>query len=153
MTTNLRGFWKDGTTSQRYRPKVVIQPKKKRKDRKKEKRRKDGLSQRDKAKLKEQGVTGLGAPHPDYRYDDRFYRSTAWRQLRYLALKNCDGRCQCCGARAADGASLHVDHIVPRYKAPHLSLDLGNLQCLCQDCNVGKGAWDDTDWREHMKSI
>jgi 5-methylcytosine-specific restriction endonuclease McrA len=48
---------------------------------------------------------------------------------------------------------LHVDHIVPRYKAPHRSLDIENLQVLCRDCNIGKGAWDQTDWRQHFKSI
>lgn len=151
--TNLRGFWKDGTTSQPYRPKVVIKPKPKKARKKKDKRGKDGLSQKDKAKLQGQGVKKLGAPHPDYRYDDSFYRSTAWRQLRYLALKNTDGSCQCCGARASDGVQLHVDHVIPRYKAPHLALSLDNLQVLCGDCNIGKGAWDDTDWREHMRSI
>ena len=28
-----------------------------------------------------------------------------------------------------------------------LELQLTNLQMLCADCNVGKGAWDETDWR------
>ena len=81
-----------------------------------------------------------------------FYVSQEWRQIRYLALKNTGGRCQCCGASASDGITLHVDHIQPlaRGGAP---LDLGNLQVLCADCNVGKGSWDDTDWRNHWDSI
>lgn len=91
-------------------------------------------------------IPRLGPPHPEYVRDDGFYKSDDWRKLRYLALRNCKG-CQCCGAKASDGVHLHVDHIFPRYKYPHLSLKLENLQVLCDDCNMGKGAWDDTDWR------
>lgn len=95
----------------------------------------------------------IGKPHPDYTDPKVFYASEAWKTLRYLALRNSGGRCQCCGASAKDGATLHVDHIVSRYKAPCLELELSNLQVLCLDCNTGKGAWDSTDWREHWKSI
>jgi len=91
-------------------------------------------------------IPKLGEPHPDYVKDEEFYRSIQWRQLRYLALRNCKG-CQCCGAKASDGIVLHVDHVKPRYKHPELSLCLDNLQVLCEDCNMGKGAWDMTDWR------
>ncbi len=80
------------------------------------------------------------------RTDDNFYRSLAWRQIRYLALKN-SGGCNCCGATAAQGALLHVDHIKPISKYPELKLSLDNVQVLCEDCNVGKGSWDETDWR------
>jgi 5-methylcytosine-specific restriction endonuclease McrA len=93
------------------------------------------------------------APIQKRNLGDGFYVCAEWRALRYLALRNCEGRCQCCGARAADGVQLHVDHIKPRATHPHLSLVLSNLQVLCADCNVGKGAWDDTDWREHWRSI
>lgn len=76
-----------------------------------------------------------------------FYRSDEWLRVRYLALKNTDGRCCCCGISAKDGAILHVDHIKPRSRYPELELDLDNMQILCQFCNTGKGAWDCTDWR------
>jgi hypothetical protein len=76
-----------------------------------------------------------------------FYRSDDWRKLRYLALKEHGGKCQCCGASPATGAVLHVDHIKPRSRYPELQFSLSNLQVLCEDCNMGKGAWDDTDWR------
>ncbi len=82
-----------------------------------------------------------------------FYLTAAWRQLRYLALRNCEGRCQCCGGGACDGLRLHVDHVKPRSQFPELAMDIGNLQVLCEDCNLGKGGWDSTDWRAHMKSI
>lgn len=96
-------------------------------------------------------VPRLGEPHPDYQRDDGFYRSRAWRELRLLALSNCRV-CQACGARPPD-VVLHVDHVQPRYKAPHLALSLENLQVLCEDCNVGKGAWSMADFRGHFGSI
>jgi len=92
----------------------------------------------------------IGSPHPDYANDGKFYETREWRELRYLALRNTDARCECCGATAKDGVKIHVDHIQPRYKRPDLSLSLDNLQVLCEDCNFGKGAWDTTDWRIKM---
>ena len=77
---------------------------------------------------------------------DGFLKSADWRRLRYLALKQADGRCTACGASAKDGVSLHVDHIKPRYSHPELALCMDNLQILCEDCNLGKGAWDQTEW-------
>lgn len=76
-----------------------------------------------------------------------FYDSDEWRHVRYRALKLHGGACQCCGNRASTGKPLHVDHIKPRSKFPELELDLNNLQVLCKDCNLGKRAWDQTDWR------
>lgn len=76
-----------------------------------------------------------------------FYESDEWREVRYRALKSGKGCCECCAARAAPGKPLHVDHIKPRSKYPALALDLNNLQVLCIDCNLGKRAWDETDWR------
>jgi len=76
-----------------------------------------------------------------------FYTSQAWLQLRYLAIKNTNGKCQCCGSGASDGAVIQVDHIKPRSRYPELELSLDNLQVLCRFCNSGKGAWDDTSWK------
>lgn len=76
-----------------------------------------------------------------------FYRSDAWRIVRYEALKLHGGKCQCCGAGPRLGAPLHVDHVMPRSKRPDLELSVHNLQVLCDDCNLGKGAHDTTDWR------
>lgn len=77
-----------------------------------------------------------------------FYNSREWKALRYEALKLHGGRCQCCGASPATGATLHVDHIKPRSKFPHLALVLSNLQVLCEDCNLAKSNTDETDWRQ-----
>lgn len=81
----------------------------------------------------------------------KFYASQDWRELRYEALRNSDGSCCCCGARKADGAQLHVDHIKPRSKYPELQLDIENLQILCQDCNIGKSNYYDDNWKVKME--
>jgi hypothetical protein len=78
---------------------------------------------------------------------DPFFSSPEWRRVRYEALKGADGVCQCCGAPPQRDKPLHVDHIKPRSRFPDLALDPDNLQVLCVDCNLGKGASDQTDWR------
>jgi 5-methylcytosine-specific restriction endonuclease McrA len=77
-----------------------------------------------------------------------FLSTYEWRKTRMVALKKYGARCQCCGASAANGIVIHVDHIKPRKLFPHLALDVENLQVLCEVCNHGKGNWDMTDWRE-----
>lgn len=77
-----------------------------------------------------------------------FYDTPEWRTVRYKALKLHGARCQCCGHTAITSKQpLHVDHIKPRHRFPELELVLENLQVLCRDCNLGKSAWDETDWR------
>lgn len=103
-----------------------------------------------KPRVKQPSTTLPNYSHPllgKTEYKD-FFTSTEWKQLRYLALKNNGASCQCCGAKAGNGVQLHVDHIKPRSRFPELELCLDNLQILCGDCNIGKGAWDATDWRQ-----
>jgi hypothetical protein len=64
-----------------------------------------------------------------------FYRSWAWKRLRYEAIKRYGRQCQCCGT----GGRIVVDHIRPVRTHPHLRLKLSNLQILCNDCNMGEG--------------
>lgn len=75
---------------------------------------------------------------------EEFYASKEWRILRMQVILKYGRVCMCCGA---DKKKIHVDHIKPRSKYPALELDFNNLQILCEDCNMGKGAWDETDWR------
>ena len=82
-----------------------------------------------------------------------FYKSKSWKTLRYQALLNSSGACDCCGASGGGGVQIHVDHIKPRSKYPELELDLSNLQVLCSDCNQGKDNIDETDWRSHWESL
>ena len=78
---------------------------------------------------------------------DAFFYSQEWKTLRYRALLNYGRRCSCCGATPEQGKRMHVDHIKPRSKYPELALEITNLQILCEDCNIGKGAWDQTNFR------
>jgi len=82
-----------------------------------------------------------------------FYSSSKWKEVRYIALQQSEGKCNLCGAMAKDGVSLHVDHIKPRSLYPDLELQLSNLQVMCQDCNQGKSNIDDTNWRQHWESL
>lgn len=79
---------------------------------------------------------------------DAFLSSYAWRKLRMQVLEKYGAQCHCCGRSRADGIIIHIDHIKPRRKYPELALDFDNLQCLCNECNHGKGNWDETDWRD-----
>jgi 5-methylcytosine-specific restriction endonuclease McrA len=78
-----------------------------------------------------------------------FYLSPQWlnSRARYQAIKAARGACQACGARKSDGAKLVVDHIKPVRHHWHLRFAADNLQVLCEPCNLGKGSWDQTDWR------
>lgn len=60
------------------------------------------------------------------------------KRVRFEVLHRADYTCQACGAKAADGAELHIDHIHPVSKGG--TNDPANLQALCRDCNLGKGA-------------
>ncbi len=65
-------------------------------------------------------------------------RSLMSNRLRTDILRRDGGRCRMCGASAAEGVTLHIDHIVP---VSHGGRTLPqNLQVLCQECNLGKGA-------------
>lgn len=77
-------------------------------------------------------------------FKSTFYNTKEWREVRYKALELGKGRCECC--KSSD-KPLHVDHIKPRSKYPHLELKLSNLQVLCVDCNLGKSNKYETDWR------
>lgn len=70
-----------------------------------------------------------------------------WRALRYQALKAGKGKCCLCGRSSKEGVILHVDHIKPKTLYPELRYEITNLQVLCDDCNLGKCNFDDTDWR------
>lgn len=80
-----------------------------------------------------------------------FYRTPEWIAVRYQVLKRDGGKCLLCGRAAVDGIVLNVDHIKPRWKYPHLALSMSNLQTLCSRCNQGKGAFDETVWRDHRE--
>lgn len=106
-----------------------------------------GPSGRTMQKIRKAAKAAHFAKHGNDVDSDAFLFSFEWRKLRMVALKEHGARCQCCGVTAADGVRIHVDHIKPRRLFPELALSLENLQVLCEECNHGKGSWDDTDWR------
>lgn len=75
-----------------------------------------------------------------------FLATWEWKTLRYEVLVEQGAKCKCCGATAANGIVINVDHIKPRRTHPELALVKSNLQVLCSDCNMGKGNWDTTAW-------
>ena len=78
---------------------------------------------------------------------EEFLKSREWRELRYEVLQKYGAKCMCCGAVKGGEVYICVDHIKPRYKYPDLKLEFDNLQVLCNECNHGKGAHDETDYR------
>lgn len=79
-----------------------------------------------------------------------FFESNEWRQLRYKVLVKHGRKCMCCG-QSAPKVEIHVDHIKPRYHHPELALVESNLQVLCKECNLGKGAKFEHDFRQPKK--
>lgn len=78
-----------------------------------------------------------------------FYDSWLWKKLSYQVRKERGNRCECCGASSnMSGVRIVADHIKSVRKHWHLRLDPKNIQVLCHDCNMGKGARDETDWRK-----
>ena len=71
-----------------------------------------------------------------YAQSREYQRSLMTSSLRYAVLKRDQFRCQICGASAADGARLEVDHIMPISKGGKTEKD--NLRTLCERCNRGK---------------
>lgn len=86
-------------------------------------------------------------PHDYSAARDLFLRSSQWQALRYATLQRFGARCLCCNTDRSSGKVMHVDHIKPMWTHWHLRADPENLQVLCEDCNMGKGARDSTDWR------
>lgn len=82
-----------------------------------------------------------------------FYKTFAWAELRYKALKMNDGCCELCGRGKSEGVILNVDHIKSVRRYPELKLNLNNLQVLCGSCNWGKGNKDETDWRSPRLAV
>lgn len=88
---------------------------------------------------------------PDDQTLREFYRSPAWTRLAYERKIHFGWHCQCCGASADDGVRIVSDHIRPVRFYWHLRLEISNVQILCEDCNLGKASWDETDYRQSVK--
>lgn len=102
---------------------------------------------------------GSGKSHsPTKDTKETFYKSWEWRTLRMEVLKDRGARCECCGATPSHNdmngkpVKICVDHIKPLSKHWGMRLNKTNLQILCDECNQGKGAWDETDWRSDAEN-
>lgn len=76
-----------------------------------------------------------------------FYNSREWKELRFKVLIKYGRKCMCCNTK---DKVLHVDHIKPLSKFPHLCLSFNNLQVLCADCNIGKSNISMEDFRPKL---
>lgn len=81
-------------------------------------------------------VYDIWRQHKNYVISAKYERSLMSDSIRYNVLRRDHYRCCICGASAQDGAKLHVDHIVPVSKGGKTVM--GNLQTLCERCNLGK---------------
>lgn len=74
-----------------------------------------------------------------------FFKMREWESLRKSVLRKYGLKCMNCGR---GNCELHVDHIYPRSKFPHLQFEFSNLQVLCRKCNMDKSNLDFTDYRK-----
>jgi len=65
----------------------------------------------------------------------KFYKSKEWMALRQKALKRDNFECQMCKDAGRYHKAENVHHLKEVKTHPHLSLTLGNLQCLCITCH------------------
>jgi hypothetical protein len=79
----------------------------------------------------------------------KFYMSWEWKRLSYDIKLQRGRKCECCGAQAPQ-VKIITDHIKPLRHHWHLRLKPENLQVLCDDCNMGKGSRDESDFRAEM---
>jgi hypothetical protein len=103
------------------------------------------------------GIPKLKKPHferfPSKAEKSEFYKSWDWTTLRKEVINEFGPRCQCCGSTPKDktvsdeNVRIVVDHVKPLHYYWSMRLERSNLQVLCQECNMGKGAWDETDHR------
>lgn len=80
------------------------------------------------------------SPVPSKKVERSFLNAS----IRYMVLENNakanNGKCKCvlCGRTIDDNVTFHVDHILAIANGG--KTEMQNLQVLCSECNLGKGA-------------
>ena len=64
-----------------------------------------------------------------------FYKTTAWRRARLLALQRDNYLCKECLRKKHITKATEVHHVKPIDSHPSLALSLDNLESLCWDCH------------------
>jgi len=83
--------------------------------------------------------------------ETRIKRANISSKLRYTVLRRDKSRCRRCGRTVEDGVKLVVDHIIPvDWNGP---TEEGNLWTLCEQCNLGKKAYESDADAEAMKQV
>jgi len=78
-------------------------------------------------------------------------RSRVSAKQRYRILHRDNSRCRRCGRGVDDGVKLVVDHMIPvDWNGPTVD---DNLWTLCEECNLGKKAWESDVDAHTMKQI
>ncbi len=114
----------------------------------------------------------LGKKRPGYKTNNGRKLSEEWKRkisISHLGKKNPmwkDGKsvhinklilerdkytCQICGLK--DPEIVEVDHIVPRFIAPNLSVEPSNLMTLCPNCHRRKTKRDRKDIAQFKKQL
>ena len=66
-----------------------------------------------------------------------WYKTQAWRRLRWQILTRDLFACQMCGRIETDTSKLVADHKRPHRGDEALFWDAANLWCLCESCHNG----------------
>ena len=84
----------------------------------------------------------------DQDFYTEFRKHWDWQSIRAEVVRDWNKKSDSCPACGREIKKLHVDHIQPRSKYPHLRFLKSNLQVLCSRCNQRKHAYDGDDWEE-----
>jgi 5-methylcytosine-specific restriction protein A len=75
---------------------------------------------------------------PTAKASKQFLNSSVWLKLRDYKLSLVPWCELCAKVKPISVPATQVDHIQPRHTHPHLKLDLGNLQSICDECHGAK---------------
>ena len=68
-------------------------------------------------------------------FGKQLYSSTAWKNIRVVALQRDNYICQECKRQKKITRATEVHHLKPIGNYPELALDIRNLESLCWECH------------------